>query len=825
MPLTAKLGTTDSRPGNIVLGLGSARFIPTLTAATPATLVVEVAFPNNPIDLAGYQNTVLADNPTSYWRMNNTTSLGDLAGAGNTMTLDATPTLVAGALAGDSDQALLFNGTTQDGTVPDAPSMSPTGVMSLELWLQFSAAPGTTRTVVGKTRSYWLELRTDRKLQFSVRSGSTVTTLVSASVLSTATWYHIACVYDGSNLKIYLNQVQDATTTYSSGISATTFPLTVARTDDSTASPGWRGASGPVATSGLGTSIAISTPAGTVTGDYLVAAIRPNNGNSCTPPAGWTLLGTSPGSSGSFQLFMYGKIATGADAAGGATYTWTIGSAISEITGMIAAFSAVGATGVTASAGNSSTSISAGLTPAYSNTLVAAFFAASSVRTWTETPGTERADAQGMALETTAVGVIAAQTETGTPDATGPNEMFALELVGVVGATSFTGMQADEISLWNVGLSAGQVAAHYAAAAVVPTTLTWTDISADVRECHISRGRQYELDQVQAGTATLVLKDQVRAYDPANTLSPYAPNVVPLRQIRVRAFFNSVYYPLFRGFVERWESKWSTDYVQNYAEIDLTAVDGFEPLSLVSLVGTIPAGSSGLATGSLLSRANWPAASRVLDSGAFAVASIVMDGSTSILSYLQDIANGEGGLFFIDASGNAVFHDKNHRSTNTLSTVSQGTFSDVPEGALPYTELVPSFDKDHITNDWHVTDSSGGDHQASDQTSINKYFRRTQSRSSFLSSGDATTVAAALLARTKDPGYRFDQIEVTPNTTLEVWLQALQREISDRITVHRQPVGIVPGSQIAKDCWVERVEWTIAAGQPWRVRWQLSPAT
>src|SRR5690242_8564431 len=103
MPLTAKLGTTDSRPGNIIPGLGGVRFIPSLTTVTPAQLVVEVAFPNDPIDLSGYRNLDLYEAPVSYWRMDNATRLVDQAGGGNYLTLDGTPTLVAGALSGDSN--------------------------------------------------------------------------------------------------------------------------------------------------------------------------------------------------------------------------------------------------------------------------------------------------------------------------------------------------------------------------------------------------------------------------------------------------------------------------------------------------------------------------------------------------------------------------------------------------------------------------------------------------------------------------------------------------------------------------------------------------
>lgn len=49
------------------------------------------------------------------------------------------------------------------------------------------------------------------------------------------------------------------------------------------------------------------------------------------------------------------------------------------------------------------------------------------------------------------------------------------------------------------------------------------------------RGRQYELDTNPAGTWRGGLEQKDGALDPSNTASPYAPNVIPYRQVRVRA--------------------------------------------------------------------------------------------------------------------------------------------------------------------------------------------------------------------------------------------------------------------------------------------------
>lgn len=810
-------------------GLGSDLAVAQLTPCDPAELVAEIAFPNSPIDTAGFFNQVLADNPTSYWRMNDTATLVDEGGSGNTMTLANTPTLVTGALSADPDQALSFNGTDEDGSAADSVSLSPTGVMSELFYVNRATAPASTEFIAGKGRSYWAELRTDGKVQFSVRKDSTVTTVVS-SVSVVGAFHLVHCVYDGTTLRLLIDGALDTSVAYSAGISPSPgVPFTVARADDSTASPTYRDQrrSG---LSGGSTSLGAQTPAGTVAGDYMLASLRlPNAAGSPSVPAGWTLLG-AVGVSNLFAetLYVYGKVASAGDAAGGATYTWTWGTTTSSADLYLVA--AANVSGVGAVGGNAvvSTSISLSFTPEYANTLAVVFFGGEDNGAYTVAPGTKQNDNNhGVCFETFAVGAPTAQSISGSTATSGGKMVIAVELIGPIGTVSHSAVAVDEVALWNgTALSDAQAAAHFAAAAVAPSTVVWTDISADVIEWSTDRGEQYELDRMQAGTLRLLLADDRRDYDPANELSPHWPNVKPMRQIRIRALLNGTYFPIYKGFVERWQSRWEPGYVDRYAELSLTATDGFEPLSLAVVEGTIPSGLAGASIANLISRANWPSAQRQLDDGQLNVEAIVMDGSTNVLSYVLDVAEGEGGKFFISAAGDAVFHDKRHRIESSLSNFPQALFSDVPDGGLPYTALVPSFDKDHIVNDWTVSDSTGAAHQVEDTDSINAYFRRSQSRSSFLSATDAADMAAYLLDKTKDPGYRLETLELTPHRTLELWQQALSREIGDRITVHRQAVGKAPGSQLARDFWIERIQWTMPRdGMPWTVQWTLSPAT
>jgi len=62
---------------------------------------------------------------------------------------------------------------------------------------------------------------------------------------------------------------------------------------------------------------------------------------------------------------------------------------------------------------------------------------------------------------------------------------------------------------------------------------SWTDVSAYLRSFHITRGRQYELNQMQAGTCDITLKNLDRRFDPTYASSPYYPYLRPMVPVRM----------------------------------------------------------------------------------------------------------------------------------------------------------------------------------------------------------------------------------------------------------------------------------------------------
>ncbi len=81
------------------------------------------------------------------------------------------------------------------------------------------------------------------------------------------------------------------------------------------------------------------------------------------------------------------------------------------------------------------------------------------------------------------------------------------------------------------------------------TNGTWIDITDFVRGVKITRGRQYEIDQFQAGQLDLDMVATTRVFDPENSAGTYFGQLVPMRQVRVTSNWSGTTYSMFRGYI------------------------------------------------------------------------------------------------------------------------------------------------------------------------------------------------------------------------------------------------------------------------------------
>ena len=105
-------------------------------------------------------------------------------------------------------------------------------------------------------------------------------------------------------------------------------------------------------------------------------------------------------------------------------------------------------------------------------------------------------------------------------------------------------------------------------------TPVWVDITGDVRSWDTSRGRARELERFQPGRATVVLSNLARQYDALYDAGPWFGNLKPMRRIRIRETFSGVTYPIFDGFIDRWQLDYPN--TGKDATATIVATDGFK---------------------------------------------------------------------------------------------------------------------------------------------------------------------------------------------------------------------------------------------------------
>jgi len=112
----------------------------------------------------------------------------------------------------------------------------------------------------------------------------------------------------------------------------------------------------------------------------------------------------------------------------------------------------------------------------------------------------------------------------------------------------------------------------------------WVNLGERVKGFTVHRGRADELSAFNAGQATITLNNEDRAFDPVYTASPYYPNVVPMRRIRIRATYAAATYDVFNGYVTNWQQQYSPP---QDADAVVECTDAFKVLGNVQLLSSV----------------------------------------------------------------------------------------------------------------------------------------------------------------------------------------------------------------------------------------------
>jgi len=120
--------------------------------------------------------------------------------------------------------ALDFDGV--DDYVNLGNNLNLTSVISIEAWVKTDGL-GSRQTILDKGYSgsgepyyqYHVEVRSGGEVYFALSLGGTRKTTQTSTTLTAGQWHHIACVYNGSTIKIYIDGVEESSTNATGSIS------------------------------------------------------------------------------------------------------------------------------------------------------------------------------------------------------------------------------------------------------------------------------------------------------------------------------------------------------------------------------------------------------------------------------------------------------------------------------------------------------------------------------------------------------------------------------------------------------------------------------
>jgi len=277
--------------------------------------------------------------------------------------------------------------------------------------------------------------------------------------------------------------------------------------------------------------------------------------------------------------------------------------------------------------------------------------------------------------------------------------------------------------------------------------VTFVDLTSLVENVNINRGRSRQLDQFNAGTATIAFDNASQVLNPSNTASPYYPFVLPRCPVQILA--NGI--PIYTGLI----TDWNLDYdISNQDMMYASCSDQFTVLanqSLNAVATTVQATGTRINTVLDLPEINYQGA-RSIDTGSSTLGAFAISQDTNCLNYLQLVNTSEQGYLFMSANGTLTFKGR----SSVLNPVAGATFNTDGTG-LRYQSLINQFGDELLYNYIITKSDAGAKQETSDSASIALYQAQQYSLTDLLNS--TTTEVAGLgnylLGKYKNPVLRF----------------------------------------------------------------------
>jgi hypothetical protein len=330
------------------------------------------------------------------------------------------------------------------------------------------------------------------------------------------------------------------------------------------------------------------------------------------------------------------------------------------------------------------------------------------------------------------------------------------------------------------------------------------DLTPNVRQISIRRGRNIMRDTYEAGSCTVRVYDEDGSWNPQNVNSPYFGFLTPLRKLRVSATVGGVGYFLFSGYTT--DYKYSYDQAENVGYVDIICSDAFRLMQQagITTVADATAGQdTGTRIGKILDQVQWPTSMRTIDTGN---TTCIADPGTSrtALDALKNAEFSEQGAFYIDVEGTAVYLNR----TNVIKKYGETPLEFNQTTGIPYKNLTFAFDDKLIINSAGMTRYGGTQQVSEDSASIAKYFPHQINENNLVlqTDADALNVAKIYVATRKETTIRIDQMTVD---LLDPAVPTATMLDMDYFTVCKVTNLQPDGSSIVKTLQAQGFSWNI----------------
>lgn len=298
--------------------------------------------------------------------------------------------------------------------------------------------------------------------------------------------------------------------------------------------------------------------------------------------------------------------------------------------------------------------------------------------------------------------------------------------------------------------------------------LVFVDITDDVTQITINRGRSRQLDSFDSSTMNFTLRNNTRKYDPTNTASQFFGSIEPRRRVRLSA--DDIF--LFTG----WVDDWNIDYSQpTESTISASCVDAFSILASIQLDEfTFDDGErtdQRILSVLALPEVAGAGITTSLEVGDSTLADDTVTLGTTALDYLQKVNRSEQGYLFVNSSGDLRFRSRNTQFLGAGWEIlgSGGSFPSfvdtVPstDSEFKYMAVSVQFGTELLFNRVTVNNDGGLPQTVSNLESEEAYLTRTLDIGDLILEDDvqALEIANFLLNKYALPEFRFDSVTVS----------------------------------------------------------------